>query len=107
MSFKSLKDKGLNREGKLTQRGQILEEANKIVNGARNEAYGKPEDNFNLIAGFWSDYLDKKITAHDVAIMMVLLKVARTQSGTGSMDNYIDIAGYSACAGEIYKSMED
>lgn len=89
----------------MTQRGQILEEANKIVNGARNEAYGKPEDNFKRIAVYWSSYLDKEVTTHDVAIMMILLKVARTQSGTGSMDNYVDIAGYAACAGEIYSKL--
>ena len=88
-------------------REEILTEANNIVNGTRNEAHGTPEDNFKRIAHFWSSYLEKEVTAHDVAIMMILLKVARTQSGTGSMDNYIDIAGYSACAGEIYKSMED
>lgn len=88
-----------------TTREQILTEANKIVNGARNEAYGSPENNFRNIADFWSNYLGKEITAHDVAIMMILLKVARTQSGMGSMDNYIDIAGYAACAGEIYSKM--
>lgn len=88
-------------------REQILTEANEIVCGARNEAYGDPEDNFNRIADLWAVYLNKSITAHDVAIMMILLKVARTQSGTGSMDNYIDIAGYSACAGEIYNKGEE
>ena len=93
--------------GYITQREEILTEANNIVNGARNEAYGSPEDNFKRIADYWSSYLDKEITAHDVAMMMILLKVTRTQSGTGSMDNYVDIAGYAACAGEIYKSMED
>lgn len=91
----------------MTQREQILTEANKIVNGTRNEAYGKPEDNFNLIADFWSDYLNIEVTAHDVAIMMILLKVARAKTGKGSIDNYVDIAGYSACAGEVYTKEEE
>lgn len=90
-----------------TKRSNILYEAESIVNGERNSAYGDPEDNFKKIAGLWSSYTGHDYSAHDVAIMMILLKVARTQSGTGSMDNYVDIAGYSACAGEIYKSMED
>ena len=90
-----------------TTREQILTEANKIVNGARNEAYGSPEDNFKRIAGYWSGYLEKEVTAHDVAIMMMLLKIARTSTGTGSMDNYVDIAGYAACAGEIYNKGEE
>ena len=91
----------------MTHRERILTEANKIVNGVRNEVYGKPEDNFNLIADFWSHYLNKAVTAHDVAIMMILLKIARAKTGKGSLDNYVDIAGYAACAGEVYKSMED
>lgn len=90
-----------------TTREQILTKANKIVNGVRNETYGTPEDNFKCIAVYWSSYLDKEVTANDVAIMMILLKVARTQSGTGSMDNYVDIAGYAACAGEIYNKGEE
>ena len=90
-----------------TNRSYILATADEIVNGVRNEAYGNPEDNFSRIANFWSTYLKTDITAHDVAIMMILLKVARTQSGTGSMDNYVDIAGYAACAGEIYNKGEE
>ena len=85
-----------------TTRSYILATADEIVNGARNESYGNPEDNFSRIANFWSTYLKTDITAHDVAIMMILLKIARTSTGDGSMDNYVDIAGYAACAGEIY-----
>ena len=89
-----------------TKRSNILYEAESIVNGERNSAYGNPVDNFRKIAALLSSYTGHDYSAHDVAIMMILLKVARTQSGTGSMDNYIDIAGYAACAGEIYKIME-
>lgn len=89
-----------------TTRSYILATADEIVNGVRNESYGNPEDNFQKIAALWSSYTGHDYSAHDVAIMMILLKVARTQSGTGSMDNYVDIAGYAACAGEIYKIME-
>ena len=42
-----------------------------------------------------------KIEAHDVAILMTLLKVARTKLGAVSEDTYIDMAAYSAIAGEI------
>lgn len=85
-----------------TKRSNILYEAESIVNGERNSAYGDPEDNFSKIASLWSSYTGHDYSAHDVAIMMILLKVARTGTGTGSMDNYTDIAGYAACAGEIY-----
>jgi hypothetical protein len=33
--------------------------------------------------------------------MMALLKIGRIASGQAQADNYIDLAGYAACAGEI------
>jgi hypothetical protein len=33
--------------------------------------------------------------------MMALLKIGRIASGQAKADNYIDLAGYAACAGEI------
>ena len=86
-----------------TTRKHILSEAERCVCTDREEAYGSPENNFSLIARLWREYLDtdKPITAHDVAIMMALLKIGRIASGQVKEDNYIDLAGYAACAGEI------
>ena len=81
---------------------EILKEAEKCVCGQREQDYGSPEDNFSTIAKFWSVYKDVEFTAHDVAMMMALLKVARIKNGGGSGDSYIDLAGYAACGGEIY-----
>ena len=67
----------------------------------RNTKYGEPEDNFGLIGKLWSIYLDREIKAEDVAMMMVLFKTRRIMSGKVNPDNYIDLAGYAACAGEI------
>lgn len=92
-------------------REECLDLAKKCVCGARETDYGSPEDNFMQIAELWNDYIyalrrkrgDKfRITSIDVAMLMVLLKVARTATGNGSSDNFIDIAGYSACAFEMY-----
>lgn len=85
-------------------RSRILREANDIVNGDRNNSYGSPEDSFARIADLWSGYLQEEITSFQVGMMMILLKVARTE-GAGSMDNFIDIAGYAACSGEIYNKL--
>ena len=61
-----------------------------------------PEDNFSLIADLWGVYLKSDIGAEDVAIMMILLKVARTASSSyEDEDSWVDIAGYAACGGEI------
>ena len=86
----------------VNSREDILNIARKIIVGERNQTYGSPEDSFSLIAKYWSTYLDREITSTDVANMMILLKVARNHGGSGSIDSYIDIAGYAACGGETY-----
>ena len=83
-------------------RKEILETAIKTVCEERQDSYGKPEDNFAIIADLWSGYLgDVMLKAEDVAIMMILLKIARIRTGKFKPDNYIDIAGYAACAAEV------
>lgn len=88
-------------------RKQILEEAEKCVCGQRQEDYGEPEDNFRAIANLWSSYMGTKFDAHDVAIMMALLKIGRIQSGRRTEDSYIDLAGYAACAGELAEGVHN
>lgn len=88
-------------------RTEILKKANECVMGDREQDYGSPEDNFDIIAKLWSTYLDFDITAVDVAMMMSLLKVARVKSGRTHEDNFIDLAGYAACAGEIASNGAD
>ena len=84
-----------------TTRAEILDAAKKIVTGEREKQYGKPEDNFAIIAELWGTYTGYKFSPVDVAMMMALLKVARIKTGDYLPDNYVDICGYMACAGEI------
>lgn len=83
--------------------GDICQEAYTLINGDRQEDYGKPEDNFQLIANFWNDFLKRKynvgynIKPRDVTIMMILLKVARETSGY-KRDTLVDICGYAGLA---------
>jgi hypothetical protein len=83
-------------------RAEILDAAKACVTGKREQDYGSPEDNFKLIAEFWGVYTGQQFTATDVANMMILLKLARAKTGK-CIDNYVDAAGYAACAGEIMK----
>ena len=90
-------------------REEILETAKKIVMVERQDQYGTPEANFDVIARLWTTYLsacigivDVDLSGENVAAMMILLKVARIASGSGKDDNWIDIAGYAACGGEIF-----
>jgi len=90
---------------------EILKKAKELVTGDRNETHGDAFKNHAEIAEFWNIFLDGKlqpmasITAQDVAIMMILLKVSRSNQGKKfNLDNFIDMAGYSAIAGEIGNS---
>lgn len=86
-------------------RKEILKTAAKCVVGDREEDYGLPEQNFVRIAVFWNAYLGiADITAKDVAAMLALLKIARIASGHAKSDNWVDLAGYAACGGEIEAS---
>jgi hypothetical protein len=80
---------------------QFLNQASVLVQGQREKDYGDKVENHNNIAKLWSAYLDIPVTAHDVAILMSLLKIARTKLGAVSKDTYIDMSAYGAIAGEI------
>lgn len=90
---------------KKTTRTDILETAIKMVNGSRQEDYGVPENNFSVIAKLWSAYYGCNFSAHDVAMMLGLVKVGRISNaykkGKCYRDGYVDGAGYFSCAGEI------
>ena len=76
-------------------RGKILDTAKKIINGDRQDAYGNPEDCFELIKQYWSTYLKIKLTPAQVAMMMVFLKLAR-EGNNHKTDNQVDACGYLA-----------
>ena len=87
-------------------KSEILKTAENIVNGDREKQYGKAENNFNTIANLWADYLSVKveptdIEPKDVAALLALLKIARIATGHAKEDNWVDLAGYAACGGEI------
>lgn len=86
-------------------RSEILNNAITCINGNREEDYGSPENNFKMIANLWNAYLggydNAKIEPKDVAAMLALLKIARISTGKAKGDNWIDLAGYAACGGEI------
>lgn len=82
-------------------REALLDVAKECVCKDRDIRYGNPENSFARIAEYWSVYLGKEITAHDVGLMMTLFKIARIDTGHYKADNYVDGIGYLACAGEI------
>ncbi len=80
---------------------EILKEAEKIISNDREKSYGNKLANHTNIAKLWSAYLDIGISPREVAVMMCLLKIARTKLGDYHPDNYVDLVGYGAIAGSI------
>ena len=86
---------------------EILQKTEKLVNGDRDKTHGNKIINHENIARLWSAYLQNKtklmivLTPEDVAQLMTLLKIARSQAGEHNIDDYIDGCGYQAIAGHI------
>lgn len=77
----------------------VLQEAHRLVNGDRGEAYGHPLDDFGRTAGMLTHLLSDKLkpgvslNARDVAMMMVCVKLSRERNKP-KRDNRVDGAGY-------------
>lgn len=82
----------------------ILDRAKSIITGNRQTTNGKPERSFHKIAQRWSLTLGTTVTAQQVALMMVDLKMVRALEGVtteGHDDHFVDMAGYVALAAEL------
>ena len=86
-------------------RKDCLDAAAKAVLTDRAREYGGPEDCFGLIAALWSRYTERDISSADVAVMMILLKIARIEGNPRHADSWVDIAGYAACGAECASGM--
>lgn len=87
-------------------RRNTLEAALQYVTHDRNLDNGDPEDNFKRIAELWTYWLREKygakfsVSPTDVAMMSLMIKIARLLETETKHDNWIDIAGYAACGAE-------
>ncbi len=87
----------------------VLEKANQIIYGDREEAYCEPRFNLDTIAALWTVWIQRKfpeveigeLTAEDVAQMMVLMKSARLMHNPTHVDSLVDQCGYAALQARI------
>lgn len=93
--------------------GAILDISKKVVTTERGQQHGDAEASFVAIGEMWVAYLNAvsvrrtglpltslRLTAADVAFMMVQMKQMRVLYGDETdPDNYVDAAGYTALAG--------
>ena len=88
-------------------RDDILHEAMHCINVDRAATHGDAEDSFASIAQLWDWFLhnrpvpEAELLPEDVAMMMALFKIGRIAGNRTHEDNYVDLAGYAALAGEI------
>ena len=75
----------------------ITQEADALVNGDRQKDYGRPSENFQDIADIWSVILKTPVTAEQVALCMIGLKLARLKHNPQHRDSQTDICGYAKC----------
>lgn len=72
----------------------ILEEAERLIYGDREQDYGSPRKNFDDIATGWEVIFGTHITARQICWAMNWLKTCRDINGSPKRDNPVDAAGY-------------
>ncbi|WP_019148807.1 DUF6378 domain-containing protein [Timonella senegalensis] len=82
-------------------RDELLVEAETLINGDRAETYGSAAENFARVAALWTVVLGTPVTATQVGLCLLELKVARAITAPNHRDSYVDAAGYIALTGEI------
>jgi hypothetical protein len=79
--------------------GELVEEeaARLVRNGERQKNYGHPRGDFDKIAQGWTAIFGVTVTAEQVALAMVWLKMARLLSNPAHHDSLVDLIGYGIC----------
>ena len=74
----------------------VLCAASLAVHGDRRVDYGHPADDFARTAKMWSALLDCEVSAAQVAMCMIAVKLSR-ECHRPKRGNLVDIAGYAEC----------
>lgn len=87
-------------------RASALDEARELICGDRNNAYGPPHQDFQRSADALTAIMGEKLRegerfhAHEIAQIVILIKLSRLQWTPTKRDSWVDIAGYAACGFE-------
>lgn len=73
--------------------------ASEVTAGERKKDYGGAYENHSRIASIWSGILNREVTALEVNLCMIGLKLAR-QANRPKQDNFTDVIGYAKIADE-------
>lgn len=78
----------------------ILGHTAKVLEERRDD-YGDPAEQFRAIADRWSITLGVEVTAAQVVLCMIDLKLARLQHNPSHPDSAVDVIGYAALLKEV------
>ena len=80
--------------------GDLLTHAFELINarGADYDQAASLEQNFREAAAVASVVIGKALTPRDIAMIMACVKLIRSKSAPGSLDNYVDGVNYLAFA---------
>ena len=101
VDFRRIDELGAQGASKLIAQ-DVLKEALSVIE-QREQQHGTKHHVFDQTRRLWTAYLGIPVNAEQVAMMMVLLKIARTQNGAFNPDDFVDAVGYAALAGEMRK----
>ena len=82
------------------KRDEILQEAERMINGPRAKDYGDAYLNHDRIAKMWRVLLGHDVTVEQVYMCMIAVKLSRLIETPTHEDSAIDICGYGALLGE-------
>jgi Domain of unknown function (DUF6378) len=79
----------------------ICDRAADLLGGDRWRQRGEVRTSHTRNASLRLAYRGHPITPHDVALMMLLLRVARAAEKTFNLENYVGVAGHAGIAAEL------
>jgi hypothetical protein len=87
-------------------REKLFDEA-RLLTQDRGRVYGSPYTNHKRIADIWSGILDMPITAHQVVLCMVGLKIARLVETPTHHDSVADSVAYLGFFEDVFARQLD
>lgn len=79
---------------------ELLQTAGDTIK-VRNATHGDVKDNLRRTGMLLSAYLQIPIHDYQVAVIMQLVKISRTNESPYVLDHWVDLLGYGAIAGEL------
>lgn len=87
-------------------RVSVLREALEIVDGDRDTLYGDPTENHTRAAAIFNAIAGRELSAADIAMVQIAVKLARLHNRPGHRDSHVDLAGYAALLAEITQARD-